>query len=61
MANSPAYEAACATHSAAYHAFQVVTDAYRAQTIGDAEYLAARAVYAAATAAFDVAFAAEAV
>jgi len=57
--NNPEYEAALAAHHAAFDIFDAVRTAYRAMQIGDAEFLAARAVYAAATAEFDIAYAAE--
>jgi len=52
------YQAALLAHDAAFAKYRVVRDAYRARTVGDAEFLAARAEYDAATEAFDVAFAA---
>jgi hypothetical protein len=60
MANSAAYEAACAAHTEAFHVYDQAVSDYRSMKIGDTEYLAARAAYAAATAVFDAAFAAEA-
>lgn len=52
-----AYEAARATADAAYNVYTPILLAYRAMEIGDAEYLAARAVYMDALVAFDVAYA----
>lgn len=52
------YENALAAANAASATFAKVAADYRAMKIGDAEFLAARAVYDAANAAFDVAFAA---
>lgn len=57
--NSPAYEAAYEAHNVAIKKFNVVRDAYRARTVGDAEFLAARVEYEEATKLFDAAFAAE--
>ncbi len=59
MANSPEYEAARATASAAYHVYEPIVEAYRAMEIGDDEYLAARAVYEESQTAFDLASFAE--
>jgi hypothetical protein len=53
---SKEYEAALAAHDAAQVIFQAAIFSYRALKIGDAEFLAARALYAEATAAFDLAF-----
>jgi hypothetical protein len=50
------YKAALLAHSAAFATYRVVRDAYQARTVGDAEYLAARAKYDAATKAFDLAY-----
>lgn len=51
------YAAALEAARAAARTFAAVTADYRARKIGDAEYLAARAVSKAADEAFDVAFA----
>ena len=56
---SPAYLAAYDANAIATAAFTKAQNDYRAQRIGDAEYLAARAIYKQAEAAFNVAFAAE--
>lgn len=57
MSNAAAvYAAALESARAASRVFQDVQIAYRAGTIGDAEFLAARAVWLASEAAFDVAF-----
>lgn len=56
---SPEYEAALATANEASVRFTKAQLAYRAREIGDAEFLAARAAYKLAEAAFDVAFAKE--
>jgi len=50
------YQAAVLVHNAAFEKFRVVRDAYRARTIGDVEFLAAKAEYDAATKSFDAAF-----
>ena len=55
--NSKAYEAAIKAHNEATAKFHAVRDAYRARQVGDAEFLAARKEYRAATAQFDAAFA----
>ncbi len=55
------YEAALNKSNIASRAFGLVQVAYRTRKIGDAEYLAARAVYEKSVAEFDAAFAAEAV
>lgn len=57
---SKAYRDAIEAHNEAQRAFALVRDEYRAGRCSDAEFLAARAKMAAADAAFDVAFAAEA-
>lgn len=57
---STEYAAALAAHNAAFAKFDAVRDAYRARTVGDAEFLTARAEYDAATAVYDEAFAKEA-
>lgn len=54
------YAAALEAHNAAFRKFDAVRNAYRALQCGDAEFLAARAEYEAATALFDEAFAKEA-
>jgi hypothetical protein len=51
------YEAAYQAMSAAGAKFTAVTEAYRARTIGDAEFLAARAEYEAIEAVYDAAYA----
>lgn len=56
---SPAYRAACEAHDAALAVFIRAQAAYREQRTGDAEYLAARALFDAATLAYDAAFDAE--
>jgi len=53
------YAAAYAAHAAAFDVFDAVRTNYRARLVGDAEFLAARAAYAASTALFDAAYAAE--
>jgi hypothetical protein len=57
---SPEYAAALAAVKAAADKFRPVRDAYFARKIDDAEFLAARAEYTAAQAAFDAASAKEA-
>jgi hypothetical protein len=57
---SPEYAAALAAHSAAFAKFDSIRAAYRAQTIDDAEFLAARSEYEEATKVYDEAFAKEA-
>lgn len=59
-APSKQYEDALKAVNAAYAVYDKVRQAYRAQTIGDAEFLEAQKVYRAAEAAFDAAFALEA-
>ena len=54
------YAAAYAAHAAAFDVFDAVRKDYRLRVVGDAEFLAARAAYAASTALFDAAYAAEA-
>jgi len=54
-----AYKAAMETHNEASKAFRAVQVAYRTGKVTDADFLAAKNVFAIATAAFDVAFAAE--
>ena len=51
------YENSIIKHNEAIKVFHTVRDAYRNRTVGDAEFLAARAVYDAATAEFDAAYA----
>lgn len=53
---SKEYELAIKIHDAALRIYQGKVWEYRARTIGDEEYLAARAVKVEADAAFDVAF-----
>ena len=53
------YAIALAAHNAASKIFTAVTLAYRARTIGDVEFIAARKAFDAATEIFDAAFAAE--
>jgi hypothetical protein len=57
---SKEYAAALEAHNAAYAKFDAIRSEYRARKVGDAEFLAARAEYVAATAIYDEAFAAEA-
>jgi len=57
---SPEYKAAYEAHNVASQAYTKVAEAYRAQEIGDAEFLAARKVYDEATAIYDAAYAKEA-
>lgn len=54
------YQEAKAEMDAAFAVYDVAVKAYRAREIGDAEFLAARAIYKTAEAKFDEAFAAEA-
>lgn len=54
-----AYEIAYEKNNAAIEAFQSVQTAYRSKAIGDAEFLAGKAIYDAAMAEYDEAFAAE--
>ena len=54
------YEAAIIKHNAAMKIYHKVLDEYRARKIGDAEFLASRKIYDAATAEFDAAYAVEA-
>jgi len=56
---SKQYEAALEASRAAYTKFDAVRRNYRAQKIGDAEFLAAKREYDAAFADFDAAYAAE--
>lgn len=56
---SPAYLAALEASNVAIRKYNAVRDAYRARTVGDAEFLAAREAYMLAQEAFDAAFAAE--
>ncbi len=56
MANSSEYESALAAAAAATQWYRAAVEMYRAGQIGDAEYLAARATYKAASDAFDVAY-----
>lgn len=56
---SPEYLAALKASNEASRTFNRVRDAYRAQRIGDEEFLRARAAYVASEAAFDKAFAEE--
>jgi hypothetical protein len=51
------YEKALAVHSAAIAAYVIAVAAYRARTIGDAQYLAARKLKAEADVVFDAAYA----
>lgn len=50
------YQAACDVHKTAAAKFDIARTAYRALKIGDAEFLAAKKEYDAATKAYDVAF-----
>ena len=54
------YAAALAAHNAAFAKFDAVRTAYRAQKVGDAEFLTAKKEYDAATNAYDAAYAKEA-
>ena len=56
---SPKYAKAMEVSNKAIKAFSAAQIAYRGRTIGDSEFLAARAVYDKAMAAFDEAFEAE--
>lgn len=47
------YEKAVEAHNKAFAAYEVVRDGYRARTVDDATYLAARKAYTVATAEFD--------
>lgn len=60
MTNTASYEAASQAHRVASQAFTLIQNAYRAQEIGDDEYLAGRAAFDLATAAYDAAFEIEA-
>lgn len=57
---SAAYEAAYLTCNAAINAYNAAQKAYRTMQIGDDEFIAARNIYSAAMAAFDVAYDTEA-
>lgn len=57
---SKTYKAALEASRKAARVFMNAQDAYRARTIGDAEFLAAKAEYKKSEAAFDAAFTAEA-
>ena len=57
MYDAKEYGAAYDAHNAAWRVFDVVRIGYRAGKVGDAEFIAARAAYAAATARYDAAFA----
>lgn len=57
--NSQAYEDALDKANAAYHVYEPIRQAYRAQKIGDAEFLAAKAIYDAVNAEYDAAYIAE--
>jgi hypothetical protein len=52
------YENSIAKHNEAQKAFHSVRNDYRNRIVGDAEFLAAKAVYDASTAEYDAAFAA---
>ena len=52
-----AYETALEAHNKAFRAYTVVRDGYRARAVDDATFCAARKVYDAASAEYDVAFA----
>jgi hypothetical protein len=56
---SKEYAAALEAHNLASKAFNAVRDDYRAGKVGDAEFLAARNAFHAATAIYDAAFTAE--
>jgi len=53
MENNKTYEAACAKANAAYQTFDAIRTAYRAGTVDDDTFLAARAVHEAAKAEYD--------
>lgn len=53
---SKEYAAALAAHNVAINTFHAVRDAYRAQTVGAAEFLAAKKEYEAASKVYDAAF-----
>ena len=53
------YLEALAAHDAAFAKFKLVRDAYRALTVGDDEFLAARVEFNNATKVFDAAYDAE--
>jgi hypothetical protein len=57
--NSQADEDAVDKADAAYHVFEPIRQAYRARKIGDAEFLAAKAIYDAANREYDAAYIAE--
>lgn len=59
MITSEAYEAAIEAHNCACHIYRGVVAEYRAITIGDDEFLKAKAVMDEATRVFDIAFNAE--
>ena len=59
MKNTATYEAAYEKSGEAIKAFRAVQIAYRTRIIGDAEFLAAKAVYAAAMAEYDAVYAVE--
>jgi hypothetical protein len=54
------YATALAAHNAAFAKFDAVRTAYRALKVGDAEFLAAKNEYDAATKAYDAAYTKEA-
>ena len=56
---SPEYIVALEKSREAGRVFGIIQKAYRAREIGDAEYLAGRAIYMASSAEFDVAYAKE--
>lgn len=56
---SQVYQDAIEAHNTAQRVYVEVRDAYRGQTIGDDEYLKARAIMVKADDAFDIEFAAE--
>jgi len=56
---STTYQAALEAANTATDTFHKARDAYRARTIGDTEYLSARAEHNKAKATFDIAFADE--
>jgi hypothetical protein len=60
QAMSNKYAEAIAAHNAAFAKFDAVRSDYRAMKVGDAEFLAAKKEYDAATAVYDEAFAKEA-
>ena len=60
LLNSPAYTAAVDTHNAAFAVYRPIRDGYRAGTVDEATFLAARRTFQEANAAYGEAFAREA-